>query len=102
METNPEDVAKWLARETGHAPEAEEGYSEEATEEGPRKIGLPQDKHEKLRRFFDGLHVERSLQERRRAESLNAVDEADMMNQSLKAAIPQGPQAPTTPPGGGF
>lgn len=90
MDTNPEDIAQWLARETGHTPESDEGYTEGEIEDGPRKIGLPQDKHEKLRRFFDGMHVERALTEKRRAEALQEVDEAEAMNQALKGATPQG------------
>lgn len=95
MDTNPEDIATWLARETGHAPVGDEGYGDDEATEGPRKIGLPQDKHEKLRRFFDGLHVEKGLTEKRRAGALDAVDETEKMNQSLQQAIqPPTPQAP--------
>ena len=94
------DVAQWLARETGHTPGAEEGYSDESVEtedDMPKGMGLPNAKHEKMRRFFDGLHVEKSLTEKRRADALGAVDEADQMNQALKGAI-----SPQTPPGGGY
>lgn len=97
MDTNPEDIATWLARETGHTPVGDEGYGDEETTEGPRKIGLPQDKHEKLRRFFDGLHIEKGLTEKRRAESLDAVDETDEMNKALQKSI-----QPTTPPTGAY
>jgi len=93
MKTDPEEIATWLARETGHAPEAEGGYEGEEVEEAPRKIGLPQDKHEKMRRFFDGLHVEKAMTEKRQADALSAVDEAEQMNEALKKA---------TPPGGGY
>lgn len=102
MDTSPEDVAKWLATETGHNPEADEGYEDEKTEEGPRAIGLPQDKHEKMRRFFDGLHVEKALTEKRRAESVDALDETDEFNKALMKAAPQPGQPGQTPPGGGY
>lgn len=91
MDTSPEDIADWLATETGH--EAEEGYGEEDTEKegeiGPRRLGLPQDKHEKMRRFFDGLHVEKALAEKRRNEPLQMMDEAEQMNEALKKATPE-------------
>lgn len=94
MKTDPEEIATWLARETGHAPGTEEGYEDEETvEETPRRFGLPQDKHEKMRRFFDGLHVEKAMTEKRQAEAMSAVDEAEQMNEALKGAIP---------PGGGY
>lgn len=95
MDTNPEDVATWLARETGHAPEAEEGYEGKGEAKGaPRAIGLPQDKHEKMRRFFDGLHVEKALTEKRRGEAIDDLDEADKFNEALRTAAPQTPQSP--------
>ena len=99
MKNDAEAVSQWLARETGHVPEADEGYEEgEETEAGEiPHLGLPNPKHEKMRRFFDGLEVEKGLTAKRRAESMEAIDEADEMNKALKGSIP-----PTTPPGGGF
>lgn len=96
MKNDAEDVAKWLARETGHVPEADEGYEEEteAEEETPR-LGLPNKKHEQMRRFFDGLEIEKGLTAKRRAESMDAIDEADEMNKALKGSLP-----PTDSPGG--
>lgn len=92
--TSAEDVAMWLGRETGHAPEATEGYDEEKKGyDAENGIGLPQGDHEKMRRFFDGLHVEKALTEKRRNEALDMVDEADQMNQDLKKIVP---------PGGGY
>lgn len=90
MKTDPEEIATWLARETGHAPGTEEGYEEEGAEEAaPRAIGLPQDKHEKMRRFFDGLHVEKAMTEKRRSDALTDMDEAEKMNEALKKATPE-------------
>lgn len=96
MDTSPEDVALWLARETGHTAEGPEGYETkgaEMEEEGPRRIGLPQDNHEKLRRFFDGLNIEKAMTEKRRASAIDKMDETAQMNEALKQA---------TPPGGGY
>lgn len=94
MDTNPEDISTWLARETGHGDVSDEGYGEEKAEEGPRPIGLPKDNHEKMRRFFDGLNVEKSLTEKRRSEALTDLDEAEAMNEALKRSIQPPQQAP--------
>lgn len=92
---NAEDVASWLGRETGHVPEADEeaheGYEAGEEADGSRPLGLPNANHEKLRQFFDGLHIEKSLTEKRRAEALAPLDEADQMNEALKGAISKGP-----------
>jgi len=90
--TNPEDIASWLGRETGHTPEADEGYEGEVQTED-EGFGLPNPKHEKLRRFFDGIDVEKQLTAKRRATALSQVDEAEKMNQALMGAIPPGGEA---------
>jgi hypothetical protein len=92
-DTSAEDVASWLGRETGHSPDSTDGYSEDEATEGeePRSLGLPNANHEKLRQFFDGLHIEKSLTEKRRADALAPLDEADQMNEALKGAISKGP-----------
>lgn len=89
--TSAEDVATWLARETGHVPEAEEGYEgETGGYDAEKGAGLPNPKHEKLRRFFDGLHVQKTLDEKRRSEAISQVDEAEEMNKALRDAVPPG------------
>lgn len=85
-DTSVEDVTTWLARETGHAPEADEGYEVDG-EEPASSFGLPNPKHEKMRRFFDGLQVEKQLKAKRDEEALSMVDEAEEMNNALKGAI---------------
>lgn len=87
--TSSKDVASWLARETGHVPEDEE--TTEGTYSSEEGIGLPNPKHEKLRRFFDGLNIEKGLTERRRADALSAIDETAEMNKALKGALPTPP-----------
>lgn len=91
-ETDAADIATWLARETGH-PTGDEEVATEGGYDESKGIGLPQAKHEEMRRFFDGLEVERALKEKRSASALEAVDEADEMNKALKNSIP---------PGGGY
>ena len=92
------DVAQWLARETGHVPEADEGYGEgEASYDADKGVGLPNKNHERMRRFFDGLNVEQAMTERRRMDAMMDIDEAEMQKQALRGAIPE-----QTPPGGGY
>lgn len=88
MDTSPEDIATWLARETGHVPEADAGYEE------PKSLGLPNQSHEGLRKFFDGLHVEKALTEKRRNEALSAVDDAEEMHKALGESVKATPPTP--------
>jgi len=93
MKTNPEDIANWLAVETGHeadeTDEVEKGEGAEESDEMPH-LGLPNATHEKMRRFFDGLHVEKALTEKRRNDTMGMIDEAEKQNEALKSAIPPG------------
>jgi len=112
--TSAEDVATWLARETGHSPSSNEGYaapdtsaSSDTAASDQQGYGLPNKNHEKLRRFFDGLHIQNAMNAKRKADALNNMDETQQMNDALKQALPQPGQpgqpmsTPNTPPGGG-
>jgi hypothetical protein len=84
MDTSPEDITSWLARETGHVPEADEGYTEDSETKAPGRLGLSDPHKDKMRKFFDGLHLEKALTDKRRESSVTAVDEAEEMNEQLR------------------
>lgn len=91
MDTNAEDVAKWLGRETGHVPEADEGYDEdEKAEHEPGRIGLPNAHNDRMRKFFDGLHLEKALTEKRRQKSVESLGEAEKMDEALRGSLGAG------------
>lgn len=91
-----EAITEWLGRDTGHeeAGYDAEGDIEEPEEQEP-KLGLPQPKHEELRKFFDGLNIEQQLTKKRRE---NAMEDVDMAEELSKAVGPVTPK----PMGGGY
>lgn len=84
--SSAEDVATWLARETGHVDIPEEGYGEE-----DKPSMLPAKKRKSLSKFFDGLQVEKAMQEQRRGEALADVDDAAALRQAIAPRLSEGP-----------
>lgn len=85
-----EEVATWLARETGHVDAPDEAY------EGPDKMDLPVKRRKDLGQFFDGLHVQKEMQTRRREEAVSALDDADELRKSIAPRLTEGPNNATS------
>lgn len=82
--SDAEAIAEWLGRETGHTPEADEGYGDQPV------LDMPTKRRADLGQFFDGLHVQKEMQARRRDEAVTALDEADELRKAIAPTLNQG------------
>lgn len=86
-----EEITTWLARETGHTDVPDEGYGEEENSQM-----LPAKRRTDLSKFFDGLHVQKEMQARRRDEAVSALDDADELRKSIAPRLTEGPNNATS------
>lgn len=80
-----EDIATWLARETGHT-DGPDGDTEEPDE----GIGLPQKRKAELDQFFSGLEVEKAMRNQRRQEAVADVDDAAELRKAIAPRLSEG------------
>lgn len=84
---NVEELTTWLARETGHIEVPDEGYGEVEP-----KLNFQQKKRKDLGKFFDGLQVEKAMQDHRRSEAMADVDDAAALRQAIAPRMSEGTQ----------
>lgn len=88
--SSEEDIAKWLARETGNAGEG--------TKYEPSKgMNLPRQRREDLGSFFEGLEIDKAKRDQRKRAAMQDVEDVEALRNALRP--PLNPTNPTNPGG---